>query len=207
MQNPPDRLNRYLAGLDARGRISWAFRQGNRVITTTSFGDKSAVLLHLVTRVKPDATILWVDTGYNTPATYRFSAGLIEDLGLHMKIYSPEMTSVRRNVLMGGIPDINNPLHEEFTRQVKLEPFNRATDTLRPRIWITGIRRTQTTHRQSLDFLTTSRGGILKLAPLLDWQDEDLEDYLKAKRLPNETDYFDPTKVLDTRECGLHTRI
>jgi phosphoadenosine phosphosulfate reductase len=31
-----------------------------------------------------------------------------------------------------------------------------------------------------------------------------LEDYLRRHGLPNETDYFDPAKADEKRECGLH---
>ena len=30
--------------------------------------------------------------------------------------------------------------------------------------------------------------------------------YLKDHGLPNENDYYDPTKVHGNRECGLHTQ-
>jgi len=198
-------INRLLADKTAEQIIAWAFNQSQRTLTTTTFGDKSAALLHMVTRQQPGATILWIDTGYNTPATYRFADELIDQLDLNMQIYSPQMTSVRRNALMGGIPDIEEPLHEEFTRQVKLEPFQRATNILRPPIWLTGIRREQTDFRRSLDIASSTREGYIKIAPLLNWNDDQLETYLHLHNLPNEPDYFDPTKVGEARECGLHT--
>ena len=34
---------------------------------------------------------------------------------------------------------------------------------------------------------------------------EQLDAYLEERSLPNENKYFDPTKVLENRECGLHT--
>jgi len=200
-------INRQLAGKTAEQIIAWAFQPSHRTLTTTTFGDRSAALLHMVTRLKPDATILWVDTGYNTSATYRFADALIEQLDLNMHIYSPEMTSVRRNVLMGGIPDIADPLHEEFTRQVKLEPFQRATNVLKPTLWLTGIRRDQSDFRRSLEVLSRTTNGYIKVAPLLNWNENQLDEYLQTHGLPNEPDYFDPTKITDARECGLHTHI
>ena len=151
-------INRFLADKPAEQIIAWAFNKSQRTLTTTTFGDNSAALLHMVTRQQPGATILWVDTGYNTPATYRFADELIDRLDLNMQIYSPQMTSVRRNVLMGGIPDTEEPLHEEFTRQVKLEPFQRAINILKPPIWLTGIRREQTDYRRSLVLLLLNHG-------------------------------------------------
>ena len=34
-----------------------------------------------------------------------------------------------------------------------------------------------------------------------------LDKYLDEHNLPNEHDYFDPTKVEESRECGLHTQL
>ena len=34
--------------------------------------------------------------------------------------------------------------------------------------------------------------------------DVDLDKYMEENKLPNEFKYFDPTKALENRECGLH---
>jgi len=187
--------------------IQWAVEQNRKLIVTTKFGPHSAALLHLVMQQKPDATVLWADHGYNTKSTYLFADKLIELLDLNIRIFTPEVTSARRDALMGGVPEIGDPLHEEFTRQVKLEPFERAFDELQPELWLTGIRRDQTEFRQSLDIVTLSKRGIYKVAPLFNWTEIDLEGYLYENDLPTEVDYFDPTKVLSDRECGLHYSI
>ena len=200
-------INQRLSTYTPEEIIDWAFTESQRALTSTTFGDKSAALLHMVMQRQKMATVLWVDTGYNTPATYRYADKLIKKLNLNMQIYTPQMTSVRRNVMMGGIPDIDDPLHKEFTRQVKLEPFRRATDILKPPIWITGIRKHQSEFRESLDIVSYTEAGYLKVAPLLNVSDEDIDQYLLDHDLPNEPDYFDPTKVFSNRECGLHTQI
>jgi len=200
-------LNHTLTQKSPEEIIAAAYALSDKVMTSTTFGHQSAAILHMVTRVNPEATILWIDTGYNTSATYRFADNLIERLNLNIEIYAPKMTSTRRNVQMGGIPDVDDPLHEEFTRQVKLEPFERATRNMSPEIWITGVRREQTAFRQSLEIASRTNSGLLKVAPLLSWDQAQLDAYLLEHNLPNEADYFDPTKVSDTRECGLQTRI
>ena len=187
--------------------VQWAVEQNRELIVTTKFGPHSAALLHLVTQQKPDTAVLWADHGYNTKPTYLFADKLIKQLSLNMKIYTPEVTSARRDALMGGVPDIGDELHEEFTRQVKLEPFGRAFDDLQPEFWLTGIRKDQTKFRQSLDIVTMTKRGIYKVAPLFNWTEIDLEGYLYENDLPTEVDYFDPTKVLSDRECGLHYAI
>lgn len=209
---PPERfdlaqLNLSMASMSAEEIVKKSYTFSEKVMTSTTFGHQSAVILHMVTRIKPDAKILWVDTGYNTSATYRFADRLIEQLKLNIEIYAPEMTSTRRNVMLGGIPDVEDPRHVEFTRQVKLEPFERATRHLETEVWITGIRREQTAYRQSLKIASWSNKGLLKVAPLLNWNQAQLKAYLQEYNLPDEQDYFDPTKVHDARECGLQTQL
>ena len=198
-------INAELAGKSPEEIIRWAATLGKKTMMTTTFGDHSAVILHLVTGILPDTKIIWVDTGYNSSATYRFAEKLMNELNLNVDIYTPEMTSARRNVLMKGIPEVGEPLHEEFTRQVKLEPFERAIRETQPEIWITGLRREQTEHRKNMDIVTRSEEGYLKVAPILDWTEADMDQYLADHNLPNEPDYFDPTKGQEGRECGLHT--
>mgnify|MGYP000327257349 CR=1 FL=1 len=199
--------NQYLDQRSADEIVRWALERSQRPLVTTNFRPYEAVILHLITQVKPEIQVLWVDSGYNTSATYRFAESLIERLDLNIVTYIPQVSSARRNVLMGGIPDVDDPQHEEFTRQVKLEPFQRALSELKPDLWFNAIRKDQTEFRQSLDVVSQSRDAVLKVAPLFHWSEADLEAYLERFALPNELDYFDPTKALETRECGLHTQL
>jgi len=201
------RLNEELDLRSADEIVRWALERSQAALVTTNFRPYEAVILHLITQIKPDIQVLWVDSGYNTSATYRFAEALIERLKLNIVTYIPQISSARRNVLMGGIPDVEDPLHDEFTRQVKLEPFQRALSELKPDLWFNAIRKDQTEFRQSLDVVSQSRDGVLKVAPLFHWSEADLEAYLERFALPNELDYFDPTKALETRECGLHTQL
>lgn len=199
--------NAELTGKTPQEIIAWAIAHSERPLVTTNFRPYESVILHMAVQAKPDIRVLWVDSGYNTSATYRFAEKLIQGLNLNIVTYIPEMSAARRNVLMGGIPDVNDPQHEEFTRQVKLEPFQRALADLKPDLWLNAIRKDQTEFRQSLDIVTASKDGIIKVAPLFNWSEADMDAYLAEHNLPNEHDYFDPTKALETRECGLHTQL
>jgi phosphoadenosine phosphosulfate reductase len=186
--------------------VRWALDQGKRAISTTSFGRNAAVMLHLVSSIDPQLPTVWVDTGYNLRDTYLVAERLMRDLSLNMHIYSPEVTSERRNAIMGGVPTMEDEvLHQDFTQQVKLEPFDRALQELQPEIWLTGIRREETEHRQSLDIVSLDGRGIIKVAPIFNWSEEQVEAYMEQYKLPTCRHYFDPTKVQDGRECGMHT--
>ncbi|MCB1676385.1 MAG: phosphoadenosine phosphosulfate reductase family protein [Halioglobus sp.] len=201
-----DSVNASLRDVSAREVVQWALDLERRTIATTSMGRNAAVMLHLVSEIDSALPTVWVDTGYNLRDTYVVAERLIRDLQVNIHVYSPQMTSERRNAIMGGIPTLDEQeRHREFTRQVKLEPFARALQEFRPEIWLTGIRREETEHRQSLDIVSLDHRGILKVAPLFYWSDEDVQAYMERYQLPTCRHYFDPTKVNDGRECGLHT--
>ena len=78
-------------------------------------------------------------------------------------------------------------------------------DRFKPEIWLTGIRKEETEHRKSLDIVSMDNRGIIKVAPTFNWSEDDVEAYMEQHELPTCRHYFDPTKVHDGRECGLHT--
>ena len=201
-----DSANAQLRDASAEDIVRWALSQGGRTIATTSMGKNAAVMLHLVSQVDKTVPTIWVDTGYNLRDTYIVAERLIRDLEVNMHVYSPQMTSERSNAIMGGIPTVDEEeRHQEFTEQVKLEPFNRALGEFQPEIWLTGIRREETEHRKTLDVVSMDNRGIIKVAPIFYWSEEQVEAYMAEHALPSCKHYFDPTKVHDGRECGLHT--
>ncbi len=202
-----EQINARLKDRSPQEILQWAQSLNKRVFASTSFSPNSAALLHMISEVTPELPVIWVDSGYNVPDAYRVAEQIMQRLNLKMHIYNPAMSAERRNALMGGIPhpDDNEALHQEFARQVKLEPFAQAMDDLQGEVWVTGIRREETEHRKSLDIVSVDNRGILKVAPVFYWTAEQLEDYLEQYDLPSCRHYFDPTKIHDGRECGLHT--
>jgi len=198
--------NQRLKCASASDIVRWAVGLGSSTIATTSFGPNSGALLHVVAKTTPKLPIIWVDSGYNVPDCYRTADQLTQDLKLNLHVYTPTMTAERRTALEGGIPTLDETeRHRRFTHDVKLEPFQRALLEHRPKVWISGIRKTETEHRQSLDIVSVDSRGILKVAPLFHWRDAQLETYMREHNLPSCKRYFDPTKVIAGRECGLHT--
>lgn len=197
-------LNRQFKGIPPQEIISWAIQYGKRPVVTTNFRPYEVAILHAVADVDAKIPVIWCDTGYNTPNTYKHADELISRLGLNVKLYVPKQTTAHRDAVM-GIPQIDDPIHALFTKQVKLEPFKRAMDAHKPDVWFTNLRKGQTAHRNSLDILSLSKEGVLKVCPFYHYNDTQLDVYLKERNLPNEHTYFDPTKVLENRECGLHS--
>jgi phosphoadenosine phosphosulfate reductase len=199
-------VNASLRNASPQDVVRWALALGRKTIATTSMGRNAAVMLQLVGQVDKTVPTIWVDTGYNLRDTYVVAERLIRDLEVNIHVYSPEMTSERRNAIMGGIPTIDEEeRHADFTRQVKLQPFDQALSEFAPQVWLTGIRREETEHRKTLDIVSLDNRGIIKVAPIFYWSEDDVDDYMAQHKLPTCRHYFDPTKVQDGRECGLHT--
>ena len=203
-QNQIELLSQQLKGIPPEEIIAWALKRAQRPVLTTNFRPYEVAILHAVTAIDPGIPVIWCDTGYNTIQTYRHAEELIDRLSLDIRLYTPRQTAAHRDAVL-GIPDINDPRHREFTEQVKLEPFRRAMRDFQPDVWFTNLRKGQTAHRDSLDILSLSQDGILKISPFYHWSDAQLDVYLSSRDLPNEFRYYDPTKVLENRECGLHT--
>jgi len=195
--------NQFLKEQDPLEIIQWVLNMADNPILTTNFGPYSASLIHAVTRIKNDISVIWCDTGYNTPHTYRYAKDIMKDLSLNMHIYTPKFTTGFLDVTM-GIPEADTDDHQIFTEKVKLEPFKRALNEHNPDVWFTNLRQDQTEFRKNLDILHVNNKGILKVSPFYYYTEFEMDLYLQRFNLPNEKKYFDPTKVLATRECGLH---
>ncbi|NQZ31660.1 MAG: phosphoadenosine phosphosulfate reductase family protein [Oceanospirillaceae bacterium] len=202
-----DQLNAQVANKTPEKIIEWALNSAKNPILTTNFRPYEVVILHMAVKLRPDLQILWIDSGYNTSATYRYAQKVIAELSLNMLTYVPLQTSAFRNAQMKGVPEVDDALHGEFTEQVKLEPFRRALAQIKPDYWLNAIRKEQTEFRNTLEVISASKDGVVKVAPLYHSSEDQLDEYMSKHQLENEFAYFDPTKALDNRECGLHTKI
>lgn len=199
-----EQINKELKSKSPAEIIAWALSVAKNPLVTTNFRPYEVVILHACKQVDSNLKVIWCDTGYNTPQTYKHANELIETLKLNVHLYVPQQTAAHRDATI-GMPQIEDPLHKVFTEQVKLEPFNRAMKEHTPDVWFTNLRSGQTAFRNSIDVVSLSKDGVLKVSPFYNWSDEQLDKYLEEHNLPNEFKYFDPTKVLENRECGLHS--
>ena len=206
----PDQIAKWNAELRHLSPLEitrWAVSQADgRAIVSTNFRPYEAVILHLAVQAQPRIPVLWVDHGYNRPATYRHAEELRSLLGLEIRAYLPRISAAHRDAVCGPIPSIDDEEGlKEFSALMKLEPFQRGMKEMAPRVWITALRKVQNPNRAELDIVSLdSNFGTLKVSPVFYLSDADLEQYLENHNLPNEWDYFDPAKADEKRECGLH---
>ncbi len=206
----PDQIAKANTGLRSQSPLEivcWAVAQAKgRAIVSTNFRPYEAVILHLCVQVQPDIPVLWVDHGYNRPATYTHAEQLKKILKLNLKACLPKISSAHRDAVFGPVPTIDDEAGlKKFSALMKLEPFQRGMKELAPTVWLTALRKVQNPNRAGLDIVSEDKNfKTLKVNPVFYWSDADMENYLKQHNLPNEWDYFDPAKADEKRECGLH---
>jgi phosphoadenosine phosphosulfate reductase len=221
-----DHCNDVFASLSAEKRVEWSLKHlPDQHVLSSSFGAQAAVSLHLVTQQLPDIPVIFADTGYLFPETYRFIEELSERLNLNIKTYSNPMSPARQEAVFGqrwnqGVDGI-----KAYNRDNKVLPMERALRELNTGTWFAGLRRSQSSSRSDVQFLDW-HGERWKVHPIADWSDRDVYNYLKKHKLPyhplweqgyvsigdvhttkslHDVSSVEETRFFGlTRECGLH---
>ncbi|ADE53830.1 phosphoadenylyl-sulfate reductase [Coraliomargarita akajimensis] len=215
-----------LEGASAVERVRWAHETyGDKLVLTTSFGVQSAVMLHLVTSQVPDIPVVFIDTGYLFPETYRFAEELTERLNLNLQTFRSLKSAAHQEAIYGKLWEQGLEGLESYNRMNKVEPMNRAVTELGASAWLSGLRRVQSSSRSDRQ-IAEKQNKIWKVYPILDWSDRDIYNYLTENNLPYHPlwdegyvsvgDWHSTSKLgegmsaEDTRfgglkrECGLH---
>lgn len=179
-----EELSRELEGLKAPERIL-RLRQiyGDRLVASTSFGLQAAAMLHLIRENAPEIPVIFVDTGYCFPETYEFAQSFIDDWGLDIRIFNPTMSAARQEALYGKLWEQGEEGLKKYSLLNKVEPMNRALAEVGGDVWLSGLRRSQSTTRVDRDFAEQQR-STMKVYPILDWADAQLASYFYDHKLP-----------------------
>ena len=194
-------------------------------IVTSSFGAQSAVMLHLVSRQKADIPVVLVDTGYLFPETYQFVDELTDRLNLNLRVFQPRVSSAWQEARHGKRWEQGLEGIDAYNQDNKVEPMQRAIETLNVGTWFSGVRRSQSLDRSKTPFVEAS-GDRFKVYPIADWTDKDIYNYLRKHKLPYhplwekgyvsigdvhttkslaDVDSVEETRFFGLkRECGLH---
>ena len=123
-----------LEPLDARARLLWAHEQfGPGFALTTSFGIQSSVLLHLLSGMDRgrDIPVIWVDTGYLPPETYRYAEDLSQRFDLNLHIAQSSSSAARMEALHGRLWESGVVEDMELYLKIrKVEPLEEAMHRL-----------------------------------------------------------------------------
>jgi phosphoadenosine phosphosulfate reductase len=164
--------NEVLEGADPLTVLAWAGRAfGRDLAVTAAMGD--TVLAHLAARAVPGVHLLFVDTGYHFAETVGTADAVAATYPVRMLTIRPKQSRAEHETAR-GVLHRTNP--DACCALRKVAPLD---DALRGyRAWATGLRRDDSPSRADTPTVRwDTRRGLLKLAPIAGWTDDDVEAY------------------------------
>ena len=180
----PAALSSEIEPLRAGERIEALYeRLGDHLVATTSFGLQAAVMLHLIHEHAPKIPVVFIDTGFLFPETYRYMDQLCERLpNLDLRVYQPQTTAARMEALWGKLWEGDQEAQDRYAKLTKIEPMNRALKEIGADVWLSGLRRAQSSTRRDRPFVEQQK-KTLKAYPILDWADMQVDFYMQQNNL------------------------
>lgn len=153
-----------------------------RVTLTCSFQAEDMVVLDLLRRVRPDAAVLFLDTGYHFAETYEYRDRIARQWDLNL-VNLRARASVTEQEAAAGQLYRTHP--DRCCHARKVEPL--LAGLAGYDVWFTGLRREQSPTRAGLqveDAQTLPSGHRLaKVSPLALWTWPDVWSYLSVNEI------------------------
>src|SRR5690606_14680893 len=105
-----------------------------------------------------------------------------------IRVYHPDAAQIEQYVAENGVNGFYLGVPERLAccEIRKVEPFRRAVAGRKA--WVTGVRREQSTERALGEPISwDERYGLWKISPMLEWTEEDVWAYIRARNLPYNT--------------------
>lgn len=172
-------LNVRYQPLDFEARIRQLYQDfsPDKVLVTSSFAATSAYFLHIISRIRPQQVVHFIDTGYHFPETLAYRQHLVERFGI-------DVSDVRAEDWKHQFTQEEQTYRKDpdFCCSVnKVEPLEGIKS--RYHVWVSSLMRWQTEHRADLDIFEVRR-GVIKFNPMIDVSREQRDAYIAEHEIP-----------------------
>lgn len=172
-------LNERYASLTPEERLRQLYLdfEPGGIMCTSSFGTTSALLLHLVSRVRPQQKIHFIDTRYLFRQTRRYRDQLVEQLGLDVEDTFADEAGYKytlKEQLWQSEPDVCCGINKTMPVEALREQHQ---------VWVSGLIGHQNDFRKGLNVFEF-KGGILRFHPIVDLSPEEVQGYFAEHHLP-----------------------
>ena len=167
----------------ALNALTWAYEHyGEEIVYACSFGIEGIVLIDLISKVKPDAKIVFLDTDVHFKETYETIARVKEKYPqLQIEMKKPAITLDEQAEKYGPALWERDP--NKCCNIRKLVPLNETLSGAKA--WISGLRREQSETRANVEFINLDkRFKSIKICPLIYWTWKDVWRYVSKHELP-----------------------
>ncbi len=172
-------LNEKYAPLSFEERIRQLYEDFDptKVMVTSSFAATSAYFLHIISRIRPQQSIFFINTGFHFPETLDYKNYLSELYQLNVVDVKPEEWKhefTEREQTYRNDPDFCCSVN-------KVEPLEEAKKNYT--VWVSSLMHWQTEHRSGLKIFEIKR-GIIKFYPMIDVTKAERDAYIREHNLP-----------------------
>ena len=156
-----------------------------KIVFTTSFGMEDQVLTHIIFDDNTPVKVVTLDTGRLFPETYKVFNVTLKKYRKKIFVYYPDHEAVETMVTQKGPYSFfySKENRMECCRLRKVVPLNRALEGMK--IWISGIRASQSGNRSQMDWLEYDEDKkLFKFYPLFDWSFDEVKEFIKIHQVP-----------------------
>ncbi len=163
--------------------LTWAYSHyGDDIVYACSFGVEGIVLIDLISKIKPNSKIVFLDTDLHFDETYQ----LIEKVKqrypeLEIEIKKPKLT------LEEQASEFDERLWESNANKCcEIRKVIPLSDVLSNTVaWLSGLRRDQSEFRKDTQFINKdNKFKSIKICPLIHWTWKDIWRYVYKLNLP-----------------------
>lgn len=174
-----DALNEAYRDMHFEERIKTLYKDFDvdKVLVTSSFAATSAYFLHIISSIRPDQVISFIDTGYHFPETLAYKEELIKRFKLKVQDIKPDDYQhewSQKEKLYESDPDFCCSIN-------KVKPLEDIKENYD--VWVSSIMTWQTDHRSQVEVFEERR-GIIKFNPMIDVTKEERDRYIAEHDLP-----------------------
>ena len=152
------------------------------VVLTTSFSMEDQVLTWAVAESGAEVDVVSLDTGFLFPATVETWKRTEAHFGMKVRSLKPDAEAASE---LGALERIYEGVdaRKQCCSVRKIQPLRKALAG--KGVWLTGLRRAQSSNRASMEKREQdAHWGILKVHPLLEWDDAQLDAAVAATGVP-----------------------
>ena len=179
--------------------IRWAADTfGDRICITSSMSD--AVIVHLVSAVKPGIDVAFLDTGYHFPETIGTRDAVAAVYPVNLVNVTPSRTVAEQDAELGPRLYGRNPDLCCYLR--KVEPLERTLAGYDA--WFTGVRREETMSRRSAKVVEfDSKRQKVKVNPIVAWTSEQVDEFIASNGVLVNPLVYDGYPSIGCRTCTM----
>lgn len=211
---------------DFKQNIEKMEQANQRPFLSSSFQSNSVVLLHLVSVVKPEIPVVFLNTGFLFSETFEYREQLTDRLGIRIAEYKSSIPKLQQRDAQGRFLFTTDP--DACCRMNKVIPMQRVLEDFD--VWINGVRAGQSSVRKSFSTWQSLGDGKWRYHPILHLDNRMVYQYIKhfnlplhplhdrgfeslgcepcTQKIPVDSGNRDGRWMgLNKTECGLHTEI